>query len=73
MDLTTPVCPKCEGEMQRGFIPDYAYLHLRPSGWVGGSPRRSFWYGIKVPRGAIPIVTFRCMRCGYLESYAWRS
>jgi hypothetical protein len=23
MDLTTPVCPKCKGEMEEGFVPEY--------------------------------------------------
>ncbi len=41
------------------------------SRWAPGEPNKSFWTGLKVPKGAaIPIVTLRCERCGFLESYA---
>jgi uncharacterized protein DUF6487 len=65
-------CPKCNGTMQRGFVLDNAdqgaYKQAR---WVPGEPEKSFWTGLKVPKDAsIPIVTLRCDRCGYLESYA---
>lgn len=65
-------CVKCGGAMQRGFVLDNtdqaAYAQAR---WVPGEPKKSFWTGLKVPKGAaIPIVTLRCERCGFLESYA---
>ena len=64
-------CPKCSGEMARGFIAD-AVQHAvqRVSSWVEGAPERSFWSGTKVPGGMIPIGTFRSSTCGFLESYA---
>jgi hypothetical protein len=72
------VCPKCEGEMVQGFVADYAYGQIRVSSWVEGPPVYSFWSGIKLKsfwsgakvREQIPIGTFRCAVCGYLESYA---
>ena len=65
-------CGKCGGTMQRGFVLDHtgqgAYAQSR---WVPGEPKRSFWTGLTVSKNtAIPIVTLRCDRCGYLESYA---
>ncbi len=68
-------CPKCQGEMIQGFIPDYAHgaSQLLVSSWVEGQPRRSWWQGTKVPlEGGIPIGAFRCEECGYLEFYADR-
>ena len=64
-------CPKCSGEMAQGFIAD-AVQHAaqRVSSWVEGAPEKSFWSGTKVPSGMIPIGTFRCSTCGFLESYA---
>ena len=36
-----------------------------------GPPEKSVWYGTNVPQAkSIPIGTFRCASCGYLESYA---
>ncbi len=39
--------------------------------WVSGKPVSSRWTGIKL-KGAtqLPVETWRCRNCGYLESYA---
>ncbi len=64
-------CPKCDGAMEQGFTLDLAHSAYRQAEWIAGAPEKSFWTGIKV-KGKIrlPIVTWRCARCGYLESYA---
>lgn len=58
--------------MDRGFIADQAegyYLSL----WVEGEPEVSFWKGLKVlPEKSLVIATYRCISCGFLESYAPR-
>jgi len=66
------VCPKCQGEMVRGFfVAEYAHVPVMVSTWVEGPPERSFWTGVKVPKEkCLPTATFRCATCGYLESYA---
>jgi hypothetical protein len=39
--------------------------------WGRGTPVKSLWREIKIPaEGVIPIGSFRCASCGYLESYA---
>ena len=65
-------CPKCNGGMVQGFIFDRADGgHRRVINWVEGAPTKSFWYGTKVPADKhIPVGTFRCSTCGFLESYA---
>ena len=64
-------CPKCGGAMQRGFLLDEAKNRRRQTAWVPGEPVKSIWTGLKVPKGAaIPVVSLRCQRCGFLESYA---
>ena len=66
-------CPKCDGEMEEGFIIDYgAYGSQLPTDWVEGTPHRSFWHGgVKVTdRRRYEVRSYRCVRCGYLESYA---
>ena len=59
--------------MEPGYIVDVMYGHGSAAvpNWVGGEPERSIWSGIKL-RGKeqIPVATYRCRQCGYLESYA---
>ena len=39
--------------------------------WAPGEPVRSIWTGFKVKAADLKdISSYRCRRCGYLESYA---
>jgi len=44
----------------------------RMTQWIAGVPEASFWHGgLKLTeRAVLDVTTFRCPRCGYLESYA---
>lgn len=58
--------------MEEGFVADKAHYSVpETQKWVEGAPERSRWSGIKL-RGhvVIPVKTYRCEKCGYLESYA---
>ena len=72
MSDTPDRCPKCSGEMQRGFVLDNSYGARLISHWVPGGPEKSFWNGTKWTdeETHIPIAAFRCASCGFLESYA---
>ncbi len=72
MSGTTTRCPKCNGEMVQGFIVDFHAGGKRlVSNWVEGAPEASFWQSTKVPvEKCIPVGTYRCSKCGFLESYA---
>ena len=64
-------CPKCGSGMEQGFVLDNIEGGRIVSQWAPGTPRKSFWTGTKLPdEDFIPIGTFRCASCGYLESYA---
>ena len=66
-----PKCPKCQGKMIQGFIPDYAEGAKFVTSWVDGHPKSSAWAYTKVPLGGgIPVAAFRCQGCGFLEFYA---
>lgn len=72
-DDVTLRCAKCEGQMERGFLPDHASgFAAFVSAWIGGLPMKSHWRITKAQPGKKPISigTFRCVSCGYLESYA---
>jgi hypothetical protein len=58
--------------MAEGFILDVSQSGARTvSTWVEGAPDKSLWLGVKI-RGKVrhEIQTWRCGRCGYLESYS---
>jgi ssDNA-binding Zn-finger/Zn-ribbon topoisomerase 1 len=65
-------CPKCNKAMAEGFIMDRGHYNTGTVGqWVEGEPESSIWTGIKTKdRENFPVTTYRCARCGYLESYA---
>jgi len=58
--------------MEPGFLIDRGHLNaLETAQWVEGEPEKSFWTGLKTKgRDRHPVTTYRCERCGYLESYA---
>ena len=67
---TSNKCPKCAGEMQEGFMNDRSYA----SQWIVGKPDKGFFAGAKISSKEKHFIqTFRCAKCGYLESYARES
>jgi len=59
--------------METGFILDKVDNHsgLKTPEWLEGNPERAFWTGLKTKgRIRLNITTYRCERCGLLESYA---
>lgn len=72
MSVERTKCPKCNGEMLQGFTVDWAQGgQRRVTSWVEGTPEKSFWHGTSAPDDkGIPVGTFRCSGCGFLESYA---
>lgn len=70
-DRTTN-CPKCAGRMEPGYILDKADYNMPTSPeWIEGNPEKSFWTGLKTKgRERHAVMTYRCERCGFLESYA---
>lgn len=69
--MRSNVCPKCQGSMSEGFVLDVKDGGSRAvSSWVEGAPQKA-WYGLKLRgRTQHEIQTWRCGRCGFLESYA---
>jgi hypothetical protein len=58
--------------MVTGYAVDVGYGSSVVPKWVEGEPVSSFWSsGLKLRgKDQLPITTYRCHRCGYLESYA---
>ncbi len=72
-------CAKCQGSMEEGFMPEYAHPTLLVTRWYPGAPKEAEIrvLGMKVVEwldlresGMRVVSTYRCVNCGYLESYA---
>jgi DNA-directed RNA polymerase subunit RPC12/RpoP len=70
--MTEPLeCMRCKARMEPGYVADLAHGGYVQENWSSGTPKPSFWFGLKVDtEHSIPITTLRCPSCGYLESYA---
>jgi hypothetical protein len=57
--------------MEEGFIADHADHNATTiPQWVEGPPDKR-WWGLKTgDKAKLRVITFRCVGCGYLESYA---
>lgn len=66
------VCAKCGGKMTEGYILDLGHYNARSAtAWVSGTPRKAFLGGLSLTdTQQYTIQSFRCVDCGYLESYA---
>jgi uncharacterized Fe-S cluster-containing MiaB family protein len=58
--------------MSEGFVLDHGDANAASQQkWVEGAPERSFWLGLRTKgRDKFRVRTYRCDKCGYLESYA---
>ena len=64
-------CPRCSGSMEPGFVVDESYGKKLVAQWIAGKPQKSFWMGLRLGSAEpVEVATYRCQRCGYLESYA---
>ncbi len=60
-------CLRCQGEMQAGFIPNMTRAQMV---WHEGEPPKTYRESFMFGRQARMVSTYRCLVCGYLESYA---
>jgi hypothetical protein len=49
---------------------DFSIGSRHVSKWAPGAPVKSFLFKTWIPASTLPIGTFRCASCGYLESFA---
>ena len=69
--MSKTTCAKCNGRMEQGFLLELKDGNAKAvTDWVDGVPEKK-WWGLSI-RGKrkLPVETWRCGRCGYLESYA---
>jgi hypothetical protein len=64
-------CIRCQAQMEVGYVMDGNRSGYQQQNWSPGEPKPSFWLGLKLAKDQIlPVISLRCPRCGYLESYA---
>jgi len=57
--------------MEPGYIVDEGYGTRTVAKWIAGEAESSIWTGLKTRgKDKLDVTTYRCRRCGYLESYA---
>lgn len=57
--------------MKEGFLIDSAHQAIRVGHWAEGAPEYWMLRILKMKgRKKLPIRSWRCSRCGFLESYA---
>lgn len=62
-------CPKCRANMDEGFMLDHTYGGYGVPTFVLG-PLRKKWWGFQLKgQTKLNVITYRCSRCGFLESY----
>jgi hypothetical protein len=67
-------CPKCNIQMQQGYILDSMYGNLvtTTSKWSKGEPKKILSFALpSADKKSTEITTYRCPECGYLESYVF--
>jgi predicted nucleic-acid-binding Zn-ribbon protein len=65
-------CAKCGGRMEPGFLLELGDGNRKVvTEWIAGEPEKGWFESVKI-RGKrkLRVETARCIRCGYLESYA---
>lgn len=70
--MNDPKCPTCAVPMDAGFMIDRGHANSPSTAkWAEGEPERSWWQGLKL-RGKeqIAVRSYRCPRCGLLQSFA---
>ena len=66
-------CSKCSGTLERGFMIDREHMSFEGEAkWASGEPRRHIlrWSSVESSERKLSVTTYRCTKCGYLESYA---
>ncbi len=65
-----PKCGKCGGDMQEGYVPDAGRSGYDTAIWVAGRPEFGLFGDAKISdKETYAVRTFRCIKCGFLESY----
>ena len=74
MSAGTNRCPKCNGGMVQGFTCGREGPNRILSTWEEGVPEKVGWLFRQIrkvpPYKSVPVAIFRCLACGFLESYA---
>lgn len=66
-------CIRCDGELETGFLLDRGDSNITSQGtWASGAPNTSLlrFSAVRFGNRTMPVVTYRCTRCGRLESFA---
>lgn len=64
-------CLRCQGEMEKGFLPEHVSIGSLPLRWFKGEPQVKVLFPLTMTgKDACIVTAYRCQACGYLELYA---
>ncbi len=64
-------CQKCNSSMEEGYVSDSMLTESKPETWTEGKTSKSVWACLtKSDKRSFEVIIYRCINCGYLESYA---
>ena len=67
-------CLRCHTPMEAGYVIDNTHGGNVQERWSPGKPNSSFWTGLKLEKEKLlSVISYRCPKCGMLESYAGES
>ena len=71
MPSTAPECRDCRVAMEAGLMLDRTPVRAEQPMWIKGTADKGIFGLWKIKdRERLPVVTFRCPKCGRLESFA---
>jgi hypothetical protein len=66
-----PMCPQCRTAMVEGFMTDRGHHNgITVAEWIEGAPEKRWWGFSLKGKTRLKAKTYRCARCGLLQSYA---
>ncbi|QDT42741.1 hypothetical protein Pan241w_28300 [Gimesia alba] len=68
-------CPKCNAEMEKGYLLDSSYGGARKAAWVKGDELptikiTAFPPAVEITGEQYELAVYRCPSCGLVETYA---
>ena len=71
MNEAARTCPKCDGAMTVGVVLNGLQGGQLMPCWVEGIPEQTYFGNLKLRNvRAMPVSSFRCGACGYIELFA---
>lgn len=59
--------------MEAGWLTDFGQYRWEFVRWEKGAPEAAILAGVKPPQHPLPVISYCCVNCGYVEMYVPRN